>query len=257
MTTIYTHHSCGSYFLTPLHLYEHLWNAHPDSTLAVQTALGQQGLHALVIRQELHTSSNQPGATRVYLCSTCQLIFPTSFAAQAHLERTQQHDAEVQRARWLGGHAGVAQLVTGAWLEPVGAPVAAPAIRALPATVGAPVAAPPAIVLTADVCLNLRIKSYTNRDRYPAEISLAVRVPRVTATVSALAERIEEAFVILGGERDRIDWTEMINVVGLTIDVDGLTAVGRTMHLKNDQDVRAWMRAAGAEESGELDGDAD
>lgn len=249
MTTIYTHHSCGSYFLTPLHLYEHLWNAHPDSTLAVQTALGQQGLHALVIRQELHTSSNQPGATRVYLCSTCQLIFPTSFAAQAHLERTQQHDAEVQRARWLGGHAGVAQLVTGAWLQTVGDPVAAPpAIRVLPATVSAPVAVR---VLTADVRLNLRIKSYTNRDRYPAEIFLAVQVPRVTATVSALAARIEEAFVILGGERDRIDWTEMINVVGLTI--DGLAMA----HVKTDQDVRAWMRAAGAEESGEMDGEAE
>lgn len=229
MTTIYTHHACLSYFLTPLHLYEHLWSAHPDSTRSVQTALGQQGLDALVTRQEIHTAY-QPGAKRIYLCSTCRLVFATSFAAQAHLERTPQHDAEVQHARWIAGYAGVAQLVTAAWVQAVSAPAAA--------------------VLTADVCLTLLIRNYTNRERYPAELSLAVLVPRVTATVSALAERIEEAFVILGGERERINWIEMVNVVGLTV-------VGRNLQVKNDSEVRAWMRSAGVEESGEMDGEAD
>lgn len=232
MTTIFTHHACISYFLSPLHLYEHMWSAHPDSTLAVQTALGQQGLDALVIRQHLHTA-DQPGASRVYLCSTCQIIFPTSFAAQAHLERTPQHAAEIQHARWVAGHVGVAQLVTVAWVQTLGA-VSTTAVR----------------VLTADVRLTLLIKNYTHREHYPAELSLTVGVPRVTATVSALAERIEEAFVSLGGERDRISWSDMVNVVGLTV-------VGRGVRVKTDSDVRAWMRAAEAEERGEMDGEAD
>lgn len=227
MTTIFSHQGCISYFLSPLHLYEHMWSAHPESTLAVQTRLGQQGLDALVIRQHMHTT-DQPGARRVYLCSTCQMIFPTSFAAQGHLERTQQHAAEVQHARWVAGYAGVAQLVTEAWLQ-------------TPAAVR---------VLTADVCLTLLIRNYTNRARYPTELSLEVLVPRVTATVSALAERIEEAFVILGGERERISWSDMVNVVGLSV-------VGRNMRVKNDSDVKAWVRAAGAEEKGEMDGEAD
>lgn len=103
-TTIYPHHTCISYFLTPVHLYKHQRNAHPDST---QTVLGQQALDVLVIHQELYTPY-QPGAKHVYLCSSCQMIVPTSFAAKAHLEKTQQNDAEVQHARWIAGHAGVA-----------------------------------------------------------------------------------------------------------------------------------------------------
>lgn len=207
-----------------------MWSAHPASTLAVQTQLGQQGLDALIIRQHLHTTDH-PSASRVHLCSTCQIIFATSFAAQAHLEQTPHHAAEVQHARWIAGHAGVAQLVTEAWLQTLGGTT-------------------PVRVLTADVCLTLLVKNYTHREHYPAELSLAVVLPRVTATVSALAERIEDAFVSIGGERERISWTDMVRVVGLRV-------VGRNMRVQKDGDVRAWMGVAAAEESGEMDGEAD
>lgn len=81
-------------------------------------------------------------------------------------------------------------------------------------------------------------------------ILLAVLVPPVTATVSVLAEHIEEAFVILGGERDRINWIALLNVVGLTV-------VGRSMHVKNNLEGRAWMCGTGAEGSWEMDRKAD
>lgn len=73
----------------------------------------------------------------------------------------------------------------------------------------------------------------------------ALLVPPVTATVSALAECLEEAYVVLAGKRDRIAWIDMVNVVGLTV-------VGRSLHVKNDQDVSmyAQCRCGGKQANG-------
>lgn len=99
MTTIFAHYACISYFQSPLHLYQHLWSVHPDLTLAVQIALDQSGLNILVIRQEIHTAY-QPGAKGVYLFSTCETIFETSFAVQAHL---QEPSNMTPKSSMLGG----------------------------------------------------------------------------------------------------------------------------------------------------------
>lgn len=217
MTTIFTHHSCASYFPTPGHLHEHLWTAHPASTLAVQTALGQHGLDRLIMQQRLHTTSAPPGSHNVHICAACQVLFPTLLAAQSHLEHTPRHAAELAHARRTAGHAGIARLVTPAWVQPFD-----------------------------DVALALTVANYTSRPHYPPLLVLAVVVPRDTATVGGLARCVETAFVAGGGGMDKIRWGEMVQEVGIVV---------RGRVVVDDEGVRMWVRGAGAQETGRMDGE--
>lgn len=115
MLAIYTHPNCDEYALSPLKMFTHLQTAHRDSTTITLKTLGARGLDAQLVKQRIHLVPHP--RTRVYPCIACNRLFFTSFEAHAHLVHAPVHAADVAGAIGGSGEAGVAALITTAWLE--------------------------------------------------------------------------------------------------------------------------------------------
>lgn len=228
---IYTDHSCGHYFLTPLLAIEHLWTSHHTSTSAMQTSFGQAGIETLLSRQTLHLEAPpDPISKRLFACLSCSILYQTSFLAQTHLHT--EHQDQVHRTRVLFGNAGVAKLITTVWLvDEAGIP--------------------PQQVQhhRASVTLHITIKNYTDRAHYPAEITVTLAVPHGTGTIVELAEILDKAFVAVGGPPDRIGWVDMIHTVGIHLAGQGGGIID------DDAGLVGWLRGAGQVVYGNMNGD--